>query len=118
VVLKSIGTNPHPSGLEQVRGHLSDSTIMVSPRKSSDSRLLVVGSQIANLTPGPSFGHNLCFRCSNGSCEPILDIYVPRAFQRYKELFNPLGFDPCNFFLKIWESIGTPTPKVGAPLGV
>ncbi len=27
------------------------------------------------------FFHNLCFRCPNGSCEPILDIYVPRAFQ-------------------------------------
>jgi len=45
-----------------------------------DSRLFMVGSQIANLTPGPSFGHNLCFRCPNGSCEPILDTYVPRAF--------------------------------------
>jgi len=29
-----------------------------------------------------------------------------------------MGFDPCNFFLKIWESIGTPTPKVGTHLGV
>ncbi len=45
-----------------------------------DSRLLVVGSQIVNSTPGPSFGHNMCFRCPNGSCEPISDIYVPRAF--------------------------------------
>jgi len=31
-----------------------------------DSWLLVVGSQIANLIPSPSFGHNLCFRCPNG----------------------------------------------------
>jgi hypothetical protein len=46
-----------------------------------DSRLLMVESQIANLTPVPSFGHNLCFRCPNGSCEPILDIYVPISFQ-------------------------------------
>ncbi len=46
-----------------------------------DSRLLVVRSQIANLTPGLSFAHNLCFRCSNEPCEPILDIYVLRAFQ-------------------------------------
>jgi hypothetical protein len=29
-----------------------------------------------------------------------------------------MGFDPCNCSLKIWESIGTPTPKVGAHLGV
>ncbi len=46
-----------------------------------DSRLLVVRSQIANLTPILSFGHNLCFRCPNESCEPISDIYVPRVFQ-------------------------------------
>jgi len=29
-----------------------------------------------------------------------------------------MGFDPCNLSLKIWESIGTPTPKMGAHLGV
>jgi hypothetical protein len=28
--------------------------------------------------------HNLCFNYPNGSCELILDIYVPRAFQWYK----------------------------------
>jgi hypothetical protein len=39
-----------------------------------DFWLLVVGSQVANLTPDLSFGHNLCFRCRNGSCEPILYI--------------------------------------------
>jgi hypothetical protein len=49
-----------------------------------DSQLLVIGSQIANLTHDFSFGHNLCFKCSNGSCEPILDIYVSIAFQWYK----------------------------------
>jgi hypothetical protein len=36
---------------------------------------------IANLTPDPSFGHNLCLSCPNGSCEPTSDIFVPRAFQ-------------------------------------
>jgi len=36
-----------------------------------DSWFLVVGSQIDNLIPGPSFGHNLCFNYPNGSCEPI-----------------------------------------------
>jgi hypothetical protein len=35
---------------------------------------LVVKNQIANLTLDPSFGHNLCLKCSNGSCKPILDI--------------------------------------------
>jgi hypothetical protein len=78
--------------------------------------LLVVGSQIGNLTPDLSFGHNLCFKYSNGSCKTILNIYVPRSFQWYKELFNPMNFYLCNCPLKIQESIGTPTPKVGIHL--
>jgi len=78
----------------------------------------VVENQTGNLTPGPSFGHNLCFRCPNEQCEPILDIYVPRAFQWYKKHHNPLSFDPCNRSLKFWESIETPSPKVGVALGV
>jgi hypothetical protein len=78
----------------------------------------VVGSQTASLIPGPSFGHNLCFRCSNEKCEPILDIYVPRSFQWYKELHNLLSFDPWNRSLKFWKFIGTSSPKVGVALGV
>jgi hypothetical protein len=61
------------------------------------SWLLVVGSQIANLTSGPSFGHN---------------------FQWYKELLNPFSIDPCNRPLKIRESTGIPSPKVEIALGV
>jgi len=80
-----------------------------------DSQLLVVGSQIDSR---PFFCPNLCFRCPNGLCEPNLDIYVPRSFQWYKKLFNTLGFDPYNCSLKIWESTGTPTPKVEVPLGL
>jgi hypothetical protein len=49
-----------------------------------DTWLLVVRSQIGSLIPGPSFGHKLFFKHSNGSCEPILDIYVFRAFQWYR----------------------------------
>jgi hypothetical protein len=60
------------------------------------SKLLVVESQIANLIIDLSFGHNLCFRCPNGSCKPILDIEISISFQWYKEIFNPLDFDPCN----------------------
>jgi hypothetical protein len=67
---------------------------------------------------GPSFDHNLCFRYPNGSCKPILDIYIPRAFQLYKECLNPMSFDPCNRSLKIQESTRTLTPKTGVPLGV
>jgi len=39
-----------------------------------NSWLLMVRSQIGNLIPGPSFGHNLCFNYPNGSWEFILDI--------------------------------------------
>jgi hypothetical protein len=83
-----------------------------------DFLLLMVESQTTNLTPGLSFGHNLCFKCLNESCEPILDIYFSIAFQWYKDFFNAMVFDPCDRSLKIWESIGTLTPKMGAHLGV
>ncbi len=51
-----------------------------------NSRLVVVRSQIGSLSPDPSFGHNLCFKYPNGSCEPILDIYISKYFQWYKEI--------------------------------
>ncbi len=63
-------------------------------RKEVDSRLLVVGSQIANLTLDLSFAPNLGCRCPNGSCEAILDIYTSRPFQWYKEHLNARFFDP------------------------
>jgi hypothetical protein len=83
-----------------------------------DYRVLVVGSQIANLTFDLSFGHNLCFKYQNELCEPILDIFISINFQWYKKIFNLICFDPCNCSLQIWKSIGTPIPKVGAHLGV
>jgi hypothetical protein len=75
-----------------------------------NSWLLVVGSQIVNLTLGLSFGHNLCFRCSSGSWKPILDIYVSISFQWYEIFFKPMGFSPCNRSLNIQESFGTQLP--------
>jgi hypothetical protein len=45
-----------------------------------ESRFFVVGSQIDALIPDPSFGHNVCFKYSNGMCKCILHIYVPRSF--------------------------------------
>jgi hypothetical protein len=78
----------------------------------------MVEGQIVNLTPSPSFGHNLYFKCPNGSSEPILNVYVLRAFQLYKELLNPMSFDPYDHSLEIRESIGTPIPKMGVHLGV
>jgi hypothetical protein len=83
-----------------------------------DLRVLVVESQIDNLIPNLSFGYSLCVKCPNGSCKPILNIYVPKDFQWYKELLNLMGFDPWNHSLKIWECTKTPTPKVGTHLGV
>jgi len=73
-----------------------------------DSRLFVVGSQIANLIPGPSFNHNLCYRCPNGSCEAIFDICTSRPFQYYKKHLKERCFDLCNGALKLWESQRTP----------
>ncbi len=61
----------------------------------------MIESQIDNLTPDFSFGYNLCFRYPHGACEPILDIYIPKAFQWYKELFNQMKFDLCDYLLKI-----------------
>jgi hypothetical protein len=63
-------------------------------RKKVDSWLLVVGSQTGNLTPGPSFAHNLGCRCPNGQCKAILDIYASRAFHWYKERTKVRRFDP------------------------
>jgi len=45
-----------------------------------DSWLFVVRSQIVNLTLDPSFDHNLSYRCLNGLCEAIFEIYTSRPF--------------------------------------
>jgi hypothetical protein len=74
-----------------------------------DSRLLVVGSQTANLTPGPSFAHNLSCRCSNGQYEAIFDIYASRTFQWHQERLNANSFGPCCRTLNIRESRRTPS---------
>jgi hypothetical protein len=78
----------------------------------------VIENQTTNLTLNLSFGHNLYFRCRNGSCDPILDIYVLIVSQWYKEPYKSMGFDPCNFPPKIRESIGTPTPTMWVHLEV
>jgi hypothetical protein len=57
-------------------------------REEVDFWLLVVGSRTTNLTPDPSFAHNLGCRCPNGSCKAILDIYTSRPFQWQKETFE------------------------------
>ncbi len=79
-------------------------------RKDIDSRLLVVGSQTASLTLGPSFAHNLGDRCPNGQCEAIFDIYASRPFQWHQENPNARCFGPCCWALNIRKSRRTPNP--------
>jgi hypothetical protein len=64
----------------------------IGRREDIDSRLLVVGSQTASLTPGLSFAHNLGWRCPNCQCEGIFDIYVSRPFQWHQEHSNARCF--------------------------
>ncbi len=78
-------------------------------REEVDPRLLVVGSQTASLTPGPSFAHNLGCRCPNGSCEAILDMYTSRPFQRYKAHLKARCFSLCCWAPKLRESRRTPS---------
>jgi hypothetical protein len=82
-----------------------------------ESRLLVVGSQTASLTPGPSFAHNLGCICPNGQCEAIFDIYVSRTFQWHQERLNARCFGPCCRALNIRESRRTPIPQLFQVLG-
>jgi hypothetical protein len=80
-------------------------------RDRVDSWLFVVGSQTGSLTPGPSFGHNLCCKCPNGSCEAIFDIYISRPFQWYKEHFKVRCFAFCCWALKLRESRRAPNSR-------
>jgi hypothetical protein len=86
-------------------------------RKEVDSRLLVVGSQIASLTPGPSFAHNLSYKCPNDQCEAIFYIYASRTFQWHQEHLNARCFGPCCRALNIRESWRTPNPHFFQVLG-
>jgi hypothetical protein len=83
-----------------------------------DYRLLVGGNQTTNLTPKLSFGHNLCFRCSNGSCEPILDIYVQEIFNDIRNTSIQWVLAPAIVFWRFKSPFGTPTPTMGVHLGV
>jgi len=86
-------------------------------REEVDSRLLVVGSQTTNLTPGPSFAHNLGYICPNDRCEAIFDIYASRPFQWHQENLNARCFGPCCRTLNIRESRRTPNPHFFQVLG-
>jgi hypothetical protein len=75
IVMQSEAKSPH----QELSNDMSH--VACTQGNRVDSRLLVVGSQTANLTPGLSFAHNLCFKCPNEQCEPILDIYTSIYFQ-------------------------------------
>ncbi len=80
--------------------------------KKVDSRLLVVGSQTASLTPSPSFAHNLGYGCPNDQCEAIFDIYTSRPFQGHQEHPKARCFSPFCRTLKFQESRRTPSPQL------
>ncbi len=96
------GLNQSCNSHQELSNGVSPFTCMHHDRV--DSRLLVVGSQTGSLTPGLSFDPNLCCRCPNGSYEAILDIYISRPFQWYKEHPNARCFDPWTRTLNFWES--------------
>ncbi len=81
-------------------------------REEVNSWLLMVGSQIVNLTLDPSFAHNLGYRCPNGQCEAIFDIYASRPFQWHQEHLNASVFGPCCRTLNIREFRRTPSPQL------
>jgi hypothetical protein len=87
-------------------------------REEVDSRLLVVGSQTASLTPGPSFAHNLGWRCPNDQWEAIFYIYASRSFQWHQEHLNARFFGPCCRTLNIRESRRTPNPHFFPSVGL
>jgi hypothetical protein len=82
-----------------------------------DSWLLVVGSQTASLTLGPSFAHNLGWKCPNDQCEAIFDIYVSRPFQWHQERLNARCFRPCYWALNVRESRRIPNLQLFQVLG-
>jgi hypothetical protein len=94
------GLNQSCSPCQELSNGMSH--VACTRRNWVDSWLLTVRSQIGNLTPDLSFGHNLCFKCLNERCEPILDIYTSIAFQWYKEKFEVLGIQ-----LPTWSSFGS-----------
>jgi len=59
------------------------------------------GVKLPVLIPNLSFCHNLCCKCPNGSCEPILNICTSITFQWYKKFLNARCFDFYNCFMKV-----------------
>jgi hypothetical protein len=79
-----------------------------------DSWLLVVGSPIGNLTPGPSFGHSLFLNTQMGHVSPFETFRFQKLFNDIRNLWIQWILTPS---IVLWR-FGSPIPKVGAYLGV
>ncbi len=89
-----------------------------SPRRKLSNNMLHAACTQGNwVTLGLSLDHNLCFRCPNGLCEPILDTYVSIIFQWYKKLLELMGFNFCNYILNIRKSIWDSNSHNGSSFG-
>jgi hypothetical protein len=86
-------------------------------RNRDDSRLLVVGNQIVNLIPDLFLAITCVLSVQMGHANPF------QTFM-YQEFSNDIWISSIQWVLtpvitlKIRESIETPTPKVGAHLGM
>jgi len=69
----------------------------------------------SSLTFSPSFGHNLCFRCPNEQCEPILNIYALIAFQWYKNATRHWILTPEIALWSFGSPLGLHLPKWELP---
>jgi len=82
-----------------------------------DSWLLVVGSQIANLTPDLSFDHNLCCRCPNGYTRPFWTSTLQDLSNGIKNT-SMWGVLATKIALWVFESHGgLPCPTFGSVSG-
>jgi hypothetical protein len=82
-------------------------------REGVDSRLLVVGSQTASLTPGPSFALEL--QMSKWPMRGHFRYLRFKTFPMTQERFNANSSGPCCRTLNIRESRRTPSPQLWHP---
>jgi hypothetical protein len=76
-----------------------------------DSWLLMVGSHIVNLTPNPSFGHNLCSKCPNGWCEPIQIFTFQDLFNDIRNILIQWVLTPTIALWRFRSPLGLQFPK-------
>ncbi len=77
----------------------------------------MVGSQIPNLTFGPSFDHKLCISSLNEQCKDTLSSYILKPFQWYLGGPNWCLFSLSTKALNIWDFPTNATPQVRMHFG-